>query len=290
MKKVLIIISSLLILCSCSSSKDSWENIETKYNNIKAEVEKISENTTTYLKNDYLNAIEEIDTIVDKLKKDSSEENVEQLVKLVKLSHQMNIISSAYNGDASSYILKLANVVDSLIKNIYEGKDDEFTSLKTEAEGLLDKLEGLSDEQWSKVEKKVLVSWNDEEFKQLESDTLNELTDKYDLTEYELEDLKDFIIDNYELIKYGVSDYDEDTAKQIYADAIKLEAYTKDCSSEEGLKVLNFARHIKAYVKSCYGKQLDETEVFDTTIDEEIESATKWTQSTWNIITTEIKA
>ena len=53
--------------------------------------------------------------------------------------------------------------------------------------------------------------------------------------------------------------------------------------------VWDFAKHTESFVKSCYGKILDENEIYDVDYDAEVEAARKWTQSTWNEITREIK-
>lgn len=290
MKKVLIILFSLLLFTGCAKTKSSWKDIEEEYNALKSDVEKIVNNSETYLRQDYLNAINELEVLVSGLKKGTTDEHRQTLEKITKLTHQINTVASGFNEDASTYISNLAGKIDNLIKADYEGTDDEFDSVKTDALDIIAELKNLSDEKWSKIEKKLLLNWDEADYQQIEADTLNDMTKARDLTESELDDLKNCIIDNYAQIRYGVSDYLDDIAKEIYAAAVKLEAYAEKVSSDEGEMVLNFARHTKAYVKSCYGKALDETETFENTFDEDIEIAKKWTQSVWNIITTELKA
>lgn len=284
MKKTITILL-LLLLCACTNKKPTLSDIEKKYINLKEDVKIRTTSFESYLKNDYLNALSDLDISLTKLSKNDSSENIIILDKIIQLIHQMYVVSMEYDEDISALISNLDSLASNLVKITFEGSNEQFVNIKSDMSSISNELKQASDKDWSKVEKKHMASFSGVTYNEVENNALNELIDIYDLRDYELIDLTAFIIDNYECIRYGVSDFYEDRAEEIYAVATKLEAYVKNLEIDEAIQVCNFAVSAKTYVKSRYAKTID-----DTLFIEDVEIAKKWPQSIFNTIVTELKA
>lgn len=291
MKKLLTILLALFTIVGCANKAPTWEKIQGEYEEIKQEVIDITENSETFFKDDYLNAVNELKELISSLEKSTEEFNTVHLQKIYKLTYSIETISSKYPGLAASKINNITRVVDALIESVYDGTDEDFETTKQEALDKLSELDELTNKQWAEIEKKVLLKWDEvaEEYDELAIDARSSMTDPKEVTEAELDDLKNDIIDKYEDIAYGITIFNQDSAKDIYADAVILEAYARKTTSEQGKTVRYFALDTMSYVKQCYGKVLDESEALEQDYPLSIEGAKKWTQSVWNYITTELK-
>ena len=291
MKKLLTILVSLLVLSACGNKAPTWEKVQNEYGALKQEAIKITENSETFFKQDYLNAIEELKELVANLEKTTDEESIGPLKKIYKLTYSIEAISSKYSGQAATKINNVAKIVDALIEANYDASQEEFDAIKNETLNTLEELDEISNKQWAEIEKKVLLKWEDvaDAYEELASQARSEMTDPKEVTEAELDVLKNDIIDKYEDIAYGITIFNEDSAKDIYADAAVLEAYARRTTTEQGKTVRYFALDTMSYVKQCYGKVLDESEALEQDYPLSIEGARKWTQSVWNYITAELK-
>lgn len=291
MKKLLTILLALFTIVGCANKAPTWEKIQGEYEEIKQEVIDITENSETFFKDDYLNAVNELKELISSLEKSTEEFNTVHLQKIYKLTYSIETISSKYPGLAASKINNITRVVDALIESVYDGTDEDFETTKQEALDKLSELDELTNKQWAEIEKKVLLKWDEvaEEYDELAINARSSMTDPKEVTEAELDDLKNDIIDKYEDIAYGITIFNQDSAKDIYADAVILEAYARKTTSEQGKTVRYFALDTMSYVKQCYGKVLDESEALEQDYPLSIEGAKKWTQSVWNYITTELK-
>lgn len=291
MKKLLTILLAILMLCSCGKKTQTWENVQSEYDELKQETAKITENSDSFFKEDYLNAIGEIKELVAKIDLSTEEANIECLKKIYKLTCSIETISSKFSGQAAGKINSLSRIIDALIKSVYDGTQEDLDSIKKDAISKIDEFDELTNKQWAEVEKKVLIQWDtvSATLDDLAKNARSEMTDAKEVTEAELDELKNDIIEKYEGIAYGITSFNEDLAKDIYADAIKLEAYARKTTSEQGKKVRYFALDTLSYVKQCYGKVLDESEALEQEYELSIEDAKKWTQSVWNYITAELK-
>lgn len=291
MKKLLTILVALLLLCSCGSKDQTWESVQGEYEELKQEIIKITENSDSFFKDDYLNAIDEIKELVPSIELSTEEANIERLQKIYKLSCSIETISSKFSGQAAAKINSLSRIIEALIKTTYDGTQEELDSVRKDALSKIDEFDELTNKQWAEIEKKVLIKWDSVSTRldELATQARSEMTDAKEVTEAELDELKNDIIEKYEEIAYGITSFNEDVADEIYADAIKLEAYARKTTSEQGRIVRYFALDTMSYVKQCYGKVLDESEALEQEYELSIADAKKWTQSVWNYITAELK-
>lgn len=281
----------LLVLCACGNKAPTWEKVQGEYGSLKQEAIKITENSETFFKEDYLNAITELKELVTNLEQTTEEEEIEPLKKIYKLTYSIETISSKYSGQAATKINNVAKIIDALIEANYDATQEEFDAIKIDALNKLAELDELSNKQWAEIEKKELLKWEDvaDTYEEIASQAISEMTDPKEVTEAELDVLKNDIIDKYEDIAYGITIFNEDSAKDIYADAAVLEAYARRTTTEQGKTVRYFALDTMSYVKQCFGKVLDESEALEQDYPLSIEAAKKWTQSVWNYITAELK-
>lgn len=292
MKKLLIILLSISLLAGCSPSK-TWEDVVNIYSQVENEVKSVVENVKIITKEDYETILKEITTSIDSLQFSLKDENEDLLKKLYKGAIYIEMFSSIFKGNCAQQLLALSKDIITLVKLPYGGDSNTFDAIKNSIKTKIDEIKNWTKEDWRSVEQLQPVIWDDDiaqAFQTLEENAKDDLTAYNELTEHELDELKHSIIDNYDLIKNGIDTENDKIARQMYTAASKLEAYTKRIYSEEADNVYYFAKHIKSFIKQCYGKVLEEDEIFDVNYDEEVAAARKWTQSTWNIITTELKA
>lgn len=292
MKKLLIILLSISLLAGCSPSK-TWEDVVNVYSQVENEVKSVAENVKIITKEDYETILKEITTNIDSLQFSLKDENEDLLKKLYRGAIYIEMFSSIFKGNCAQQLLALSKDIITLVKLPYDGDSNTFDAIKNSIKTKIDEIKNWTKEDWRSVEQLQSVIWDDDiaqAFQTLEENAKDDLTAYNELTEHELDELKHSIIDNYDLIKNGIDTENDEIARQMYTAASKLEAYTKRIYSEEADNVYYFAKHIKSFIKQCYGKVLEEDEIFDVNYDEEVAAARKWTQSTWNIITTELKA
>ena len=287
MKKLLTILFIFALLVGCSKTKITWDDVKADYDAVINDVAKISENSKTFYKDDYLNALDELKDLVSNLD-NNTEENKTNLLKICKLAHSMSNVASTFEEDSAKMIVELSYNVDELIQSAYEEDENKFTENKDETLSLIETIEEFSDDDWAKIEKKITLTWSEVkgQYEIVEAEAKLNMSDYKEVSEYELDDLKSTIIANYETIKYGVTDYTNDYAKEIYDAAYRLEIYASKAKCEEGNTVYEFASNAKKYVRMCYG---DNSDILDHDFALDIESAKKWTQSLWNVITMNLK-
>ena len=290
MKKLIICLCLILLISGCSK-KQNWQDVEENFTNVQEEVEEIAKTAEEITQDDYQSLLQELTVNINKITYSQESDNQDVLIETYKAAQLIEVFASMFNGNCAQELIALATNSKDLVKSVYDGNETIFDDLKSKTNSEISNISTWAKDQWSTVEKRTKVLWNSvsDQITNIETEAKNNLTNFGDIAENELEDLKHTILDNYDLIKNGVTKEVDDVAKQIYNAAYKLEQYTRRLPGEEADKVWNFAKHIEAYVKQSYGKVLEEGEIASDNIESDIEAAKKWTQSTWNEITKELK-
>lgn len=291
MKKLLLLLISIAILLSGCSKSLTWQDVEQTYKQVENEVSASTSDITTVDKQDYEELLNELDSYVETIEFDQKQENQEKLENIYKLAQYINVLASLSNGNCAQELLSLSNNSKQLVKAIYSGDKDAFNNLKNDVKTQINDISNWADDNWKTVEKKALILWDSisSQIEQLEEKTQDSITNFNEISEVELEQLKHTIIDNYEVIKDGVTEDTNAIAQKMYEAAVKLAEYTRLIYSDEADKVYYFAKDAQSYIKECYGKVLDEEEAFKQNFEDDVAAAKKWTQSTWNQITKELK-
>lgn len=291
MKKYILILIAISIILTGCSKKLTWQDVESSYNDIVNYCLKETSNIEEITKQDYTKLLTQLNEYIDSVKYSQDEENQDLLKKTYETAQYISAFASMFDGNCAQQLISLAGNAKDLVMAEYGGDSDQFAKLKESLKASINEISTWSDEQWAAVEKQAKILWESvaKTFEDIEDKVKDNLTSFSDIAETELEDLKHTIIDNYELIKDGITENNEDIAKGIYSAAVKLEQYTKKISTEKADAVWQFAKDTQSFIKSCYGKVLEESEALKMNYDEEIAAAKKWTQSTWNEITRELK-
>ena len=291
MKKYILILIAISIILTGCSKKLTWQDVESSYNDIVNYCLKEASNIEEITKQDYTKLLTQLNEYIDSVKYSQDEENQDLLKKTYETAQYISVFASMFDGNCAQQLISLAGNAKDLVMAEYGGDSDQFAKLKESIKASINEISTWSDEQWAAVEKQAKILWESvaKTFEDIEDKVKDNLTSFSDIAETELEDLKHTIIDNYELVKDGITENNEDIAKGIYSAAVKLEQYTKKISTEKADAVWQFAKDTQSFIKSCYGKVLEESEALKMNYDEEIAAAKKWTQSTWNEITRELK-
>lgn len=291
MKKYILILIAISIILTGCSKKLTWQDVESSYNDIVNYCLKETSNIEEITKQDYTKLLTQLNEYIDSVKYSQDEENQDLLKKTYETAQYISAFASMFDGNCAQQLISLAGNAKDLVMAEYGGDSDQFAKLKESIKASINEISTWSDEQWAAVEKQAKILWESvaKTFEDIEDKVKDNLTSFSDIAETELEDLKHTIIDNYELVKDGITENNEDIAKGIYSAAVKLEQYTKKISTEKADAVWQFAKDTQSFIKSCYGKVLEESEALKMNYDEEIAAAKKWTQSTWNEITRELK-
>ena len=291
MKKTLsLLITFALCLTGCSSSK-TWTDVEQTFKQAEEEVTSITSNVDTVNKEEYEELLTELNDYVEDIEFSQDQENQIRLENVYKIAQYISVLSSLSSGNCTQQLLSLSIDTKDLVKAVYSGDKDVFNNIKNEITSQISNISNWADEQWSSVEHKTLILWDNvsSQFSEIEENTIDNLNAFADVTETELDGLKHTVLDNYEKIKNGVTKETDAIAKQMFEAAVKLQQYTKKIYSDEADTVYDFAKDIQSYIKQCYGKILGEDETLKNSIEDNIAAAKKWTQSTWNVITTQLK-
>lgn len=291
MKKAIISLFSILLILTGCGNKISWQDVQETYINASEEVKDIAENIEEITEADYQALLVELKDYVGDAEYSQDQDNQDLLKRTYKVAQYFESFASLFDGNCAQQLLSLSGAVKKLCVAVYDGKKDEFNEIKQNILEQIDEIQTWAKDQWETVEKKARLSWDSvvEQIETVEQNAKDSLTSLSKLAEAELDQYKHTIIDNYELIKDGITEETNDIAKQMYEAAIKLEAYTKKISNEESEKVKEFAKHAQSFIKQCYGKALDEEEALVQDFADDVASAKKWTQSTWNEITKDLK-
>jgi len=292
MRKLILSILSILILLSGCGKKITWEDVKEDYSSMSKEVKQITKDIEEVVKDDYTGLLKELSDYVNEAEYSKEENNLDLLKRTYKVAVYLEEFASLFEGSAAQTLLTLAVNVKDLVRSNYDGDKNDFNVIKQRVLSQIEEISSWADDEWSTIEKKAKLTWNDEveaEYEKLEDEALDSLTELDELSEYELDDLKHDIIDNYELIKDGISEDTKQAASKMYTAAIKLKKYVKNADCKEADKVTKFAKHTIIFVEQTYGKVIDADDIPETTFEEDVASAKKWTQSTWNAITRELQ-
>lgn len=257
------------------SVKDDFEAVE---------VDNPIESSSTFDKNDYLNILDGVKNEIEALTSPIDKDNLENAKTLYTSALLIEKLSNSYSNQASESLKQLSTKIKELVIQSFE-EDTDLESSKNELNQVIDAIYNWDDLTWLSIEKRNLIKWDDikEEYEQLEENAKEDMIPSKKINEAELEELKDIIVNNYELLAYGISDNEKETANKVYAAAIQLKEYTRKLKGNTADKVYNFANQTLNYVIKCYGGEIDET---DYDFLDRVTSAKKWSLSTWNEIVT----
>lgn len=290
MKKLIItILSSLLLLSGCGE-KVTWEEIQNVYKDVENQV-KNNISIDVVSENDYKELVTKINDYIGQISYSQSDENQDKLTKIYNAAEYLELFASLFDGNAAHTLLSLASNSKGLVKSIYDGNKDEYESLKAKIDEQIIEIENWTKDEWSTVEKKAKLAWKDVEsqIESLQEEAKDNLKTFSEVAETDLEELKHAIIDNYQLIKDGVTEDTDAIAKKMYEAALQLKEYTRYINSDSADEVWQFAKDTIAYVEERYGKILSEEEKPKLNYEDEANAASKWTQSIWNEITKDLK-
>ena len=290
MKKVILVIMCVFLLTGCQK-KLTWQDVEDSYKQVEQEVKNNVDQKDIILKEDYQELIDELDSCITNVEFSQKEENQNILRNAYKTSQYIGLLASLFDGNCAQQLIALSLDGKALSKSIYENNKDDFNNLKDKVLSEINEITNWNDEQWRTVEKKAKILWNNVEtkFDEIAQEAKDNITEYGEVAENELDTLKHTIIDNYDLVKDGITEDTNQIAQDMYIAAIKLEQYTRRIYGEASDIVWNFAKDTQSFIKECYGKVLDENEEYKDIYTSEIEDAKTWTQSIWNEITTNLK-
>lgn len=291
MKKVILVIIMCVFLLTGCQKKLTWQDVEDSYKQVEQEVKNNVDQKDIILKEDYQELIDELDSCITNVEFSQKEENQNILRNAYKTSQYIGLLASLFDGNCAQQLIALSLDGKALSKSIYENNKDDFNNLKDKVLSEINEITNWNDEQWRTVEKKAKILWNNVEtkFDEIAQEAKDNITEYGEVAENELDTLKHTIIDNYDLVKDGITEDTNQIAQDMYIAAIKLEQYTRRIYGEASDIVWNFAKDTQSFIKECYGKVLDENEEYKDIYTSEIEDAKTWTQSIWNEITTNLK-
>ena len=286
MKKILILLCAIM-LCSCSSKGLSWDDVKEHYNELSQTIENIADKSDTFLQDDYKKILNNALDSIDELKSGVSKDDEQTAQNLFTIAEGLEKITGLFSSDSSRQLALVAEEIKELVTAAYD-KSPDLEQLKEKIRNDIASILNWTKQQWLSVEKRQTLKWEDvaDDYDVLYEDTVKDLKRARDVTEEDLIELKDIILNNYELIAYGVDADSRETADQIYAAAVCLKEYTEDLSGNAAEKVSRFAVQAIEYVEAAYGKTIEDPD-FDFFM--ETESAGKWTLSMFNEITTQMK-
>ena len=286
MKKILILLC-VAMLGACSSKGLSWDDVKSRYDELSETIENAADLSDTFLKEDYEKILNSALQSVDDLKSGVDKDDEQTAEDLFRIAEGLEKITSLFSSDSSRQLAFVAGELKELVTAAYN-KSPEFEQLKEKIRSDITSILEWSQTQWLSVEKRQTLKWEDvaDDYDVLYKDTVKGLKKFRTVTEEDLIELKDVILNNYELIAFGIDEDSRETADQIYAAAVSLKEYTSDLKGNAPEKVNRFAVQAIEYVEAAYGKSIEDPD-FDFL--KEVENAGKWTLSTFNQITTQMK-
>lgn len=280
MKKVLMIIVLSVLLAGCGEKTISWQDAQVKYEEIYSS---IIEKAATYesFSADQLSIL--FNTVAEKIEGLSSgvkADDEEGLISLYSDAVMLEQLSSRSNSLQSRSLSEFAAKAQELIKAAYD-KDSSFDAAKSELLAIAQEIQNWTAEDWNLVEIRKKISWAavEEAYQAMEEEVIENLPDGSTLGETDLEEFKNTILNNYELILDGVNDSNRENADVIYEAAIALREYTADLEGETAEKVFRFASQACEFVKASYGEEIDDPDYDFPALAKDAE---KWTLSVWN--------
>ena len=281
MKKLLLIILCIS-LCACSKAP-TWEDVSSRFAEVQQAAANPSENAEVFLADDYKKIINSIKADIDSLEKTDEE----VLLRIYENAASLEKLASAYSNDQSALIKELADKIKELVRSYYE-KDADQAAIKAELDAMLETILNWDQDQWASIEKRKLLRWADveNEYETLKQEAIDNMTRGKDVTENELEDLNQTIVDNYELIADGINDVNRKKADEMYKAAVVLKEYTEDLKTDNCKKVAAFADDAITYIMKLYGAEVSDE---DYDFLNRASSAAKWSLNLWNEVTTQLK-
>lgn len=286
MKKILILLC-VIMLCACSSKGLSWDDVKNRYEQLSETVENAADLSDSFLQDDYKKILNSALNSVDELKSGVSKDDEQTAEDLFTIAEGLEKITGLFSSDSSRQLALIAGEIKELVMAAYN-KSPEFEQLKEKIRNDISAVLNWTKKQWLSVEKRQTLKWDDVagDYDTLYENTVSDLKRFRDVTEEDLIELKDIILNNYELIAYGVDADNKDTADEIYAAAVSLKEYTEGLKGNAAEKVNRFACQAIEYVEVSYGKPVEDP---DYDFLKEVESTNKWTLSMFNEITTQMK-
>lgn len=285
--KKMIIVLTVLMLWGCGAKTLSWDDITDEYAEINAQAMSAYGSREEFLKNDYLGLLDAIEEDAGALTAGIKKDEDGTARKLFEDASIITALTSAFENESAAILRELSLSIQVLVKAAFD-KADNFEDYRQEVLSQIETIRAWGDEEWSKVEKRKKISWSEvsEEFAALEEETIDNLVNARDVSEYELEQMKDLIADNYDRLLNGVNVANLETAKDIYKAAIELYQYTEKLESDSGVKVNALARMAREFVEECLGRKTEDPEYDFLNL---VEASRRWSLSVWNEITTEIR-
>lgn len=294
MKKLLIVLLTLLMLTSCGKKKVPWEEVKSNFESTKQEVSNATKDIEIILKEDYSELLYEVKNYIEIAEYDVKEENQSILVKAYKIAYHIEDFASRAKAKYAKGLLTLAKDIMAMCEINYDGEEEEFETLKSRILEEIDTFENWTDADWSNVEILKKIKWAEVEtdFLALEEEAYAELLPSEEITETDLESLKTTIIDGITAIQEEdeiVTAKNLNLVKSAYKSCVLLNTYAYRVYCDDSLKVRDFTEATMGYIKECFGKKLEDEEKYEGNYEEHLDSAKKYTQSTWNQIAARLR-
>lgn len=281
MKKLLLIILCTA-MCACSKTP-TWEDVSEKFMQVQESATNPAENSDIFLAADYKKIISAIKEEIASLEKTDEE----ALLKIYGDAAVLEKSVSSYSNEQSSQIIKLSDKIKELVRSYYE-KGSNQTAVKEELDEMFETILNWSQDEWVTIEKRKLLTWTEVEsdYEALKEEVIANMTYRKDVTEIELEELNETIVDNYKLISEGITDANRDKADEMYKAAVVLKEYTENLKTANCKKVADYADDAISYILGLYGAEVTDE---DYDFIKRAESAAKWSLNLWNEVTTQLK-
>ena len=286
MKKILIL-SIIVLLSACSAKTLSWDDVKDRYDALNDSVENKAEIYDTFLKNDYMNILNEVSSQIEDFDTGITKDDADKAEKLYSIAIGLEKIASLFSTDSSQQMMLLAEQIKQLVVAAFN-KSNDFKDLKVSIQEKITEISSWENDQWKEIEKRKKIGWDtvSEHYEELLEEVEETLTRRWDITESELEELKDLILARYEEIGNGVDESNQEAADALYVAGWKLKEYTEDLDGDAAEKVFQLGKQTMEYVQQAYGKTIDDP---DYDFPSQIRAAGKWTLSLLNEVTTKMK-
>lgn len=280
MKKVLMIIILSILLTGCKEKTIDWQDAQGKYEEVYAAVTLKMADCESFPAEEMSRLVDAIAEKVGNLSPGVKTDVEEGLTSLYGDAVMLEQLSSRSNSLQSRSLGEFATGVQELIRAAYE-KDSSFDTAKAELLAKAEEIDGWSGEDWDLVAIRKKISWSavEDDYRAMEEEIIENLPDKDELGETDLEEYKNIILSNYELIIDGVNEKNRENADAIYEAAVALRECTADLDGEIAEKVCRFASQACEYVMASYGEKVEDPEYDFPALAKDAE---KWTLSVWN--------
>ncbi|MBR4421428.1 MAG: hypothetical protein IKS69_02735, partial [Erysipelotrichaceae bacterium] len=261
--------------------------VKDRYDALNDSVENKAEIYDTFLKNDYMNILNEVSSQIEDFDTGITKDDADKAEKLYSIAIGLEKIASLFSTDSSQQMMLLAEQIKQLVVAAFN-KSNDFKDLKVSIQEKITEISSWESDQWKEIEKRKKIGWDtvSEHYEELLEEVEETLTRRWDITESELEELKDLILARYEEIGNGVDESNQEAADALYVAGWKLKEYTEDLDGDAAEKVFQLGKQTMEYVQQAYGKTIDDP---DYDFPSQIRAAGKWTLSLLNEVTTKMK-